>query len=247
MSEDAHTDRERILAMAKAAATLPEPYRRQAVMGLMRERYRVTLEQATAGLQIDPPCTEAEVFYAGYGDATGREYWSAWLFPGKATADQLAWLIATHASCSAEEFERVRKQLEAGLAAIADQPARAMVEHLIADPDTGRFVPPSLRAYLELGATPACPVGAVPAPGIAQKPPGASPVKKKRKSPQRDRVKAEMRAEVEAGNDVFEWSETAMEAQFKACRDVCRRALGELKAESPIVGIVGRQRPTVDK
>ncbi len=124
---------ERIATMAKVAAALPEPHRRQSVLGLMRERYRSILS-ATDPRAGELPCTEAEVFYAGYGDANGREYWSAWLFPGKATADQIAWLIAAHASCSAEQFERVRAQLVASLAAIADQPARTMAEHLVADP-----------------------------------------------------------------------------------------------------------------
>src|SRR5258707_11764714 len=109
VAQDARSARDRILDMARAAAARSEPRRRQAIMGLMRERYRSVLSAADprAG---DLPCTEAEVFYAGYGDGTGREYWGAWLFPGKATADQVAWLIAVHASCSAEEFDRVRVQ-----------------------------------------------------------------------------------------------------------------------------------------
>jgi len=206
---------ERIATMAKAAAALPEPHRRQSVLGLMRERYRSILSAA------DPradklPCTEAEVFYAGYGDAAGREYWSAWLFPGRANADQVAWLIAAHASCSAEQFERVRAQLIASLAAIADQPARAMVEHLFADPDTGRFVPASLLAYLGI------------APAGQSKP---SAGRRGQRPIQRERVQAAMRAALDAGGDIFGMKEEALAATFQASRTTCRDARNALAAE----------------
>jgi hypothetical protein len=217
MSEEARSDRDRILDMARAASAFPEPQRRRAIMGLMRERYRSVLSAADS-LAGDLPCTEVEVFNAGYGDATGRGYWDAWLFPGKATANELAWLIAVHASCSAEEFERVKKQLTAGLAMIADKPARAMVEHLIADPDTGRFVPASLRACLGIA-----PMGqSTPSAGRR----GQRPV-------QRERVQAAMRASLDAGGDIFGMKEEAMAATFEASRDTCREARKALARERP--------------
>jgi hypothetical protein len=217
---DARTNRELILGMAGSSAALPEPHRRRAVMGLMRERYRSVLSAADPRVN-ELPCTEAEVFYAGYGDATGREYWSAWLFPGKATADQLAWLIAAHASRSAEEFERVRKQLAASLAAIAEQPVRAIVKHLVADPDTGRFVPTSLRAFLEVEQN-AQPASATPA---------TAPRRRGQRPMQRERVQAAMWAALEAGTDIFGMKEEALAAAFQASRTTCRDARKILEAE----------------
>jgi hypothetical protein len=221
LEKESRSDRERILDMARAAAALPEPSRRQRIAGLMHERL---ISRAEASV------TAEEVFYAGYGDAPG-DYWCAWLFPGKSTADGLASLIAAATSSSDQEYRRAKVHLTAALTAIADKPARAMAEHLAADPDTARFVPASLRAYLELGATPACPAPATPGPGVAQKPPGVLPTRRRKDSPQRDRVKAEMRAAVKAGSDVFGMKEEEMKERFQASREVCRKARNELEAE----------------
>ena len=217
--QDTRSDRDRILAMARAAAAFPEPYRRQSVMGLMRDRYRSVLSAADprAG---DFPCTEAEVFYAGYGDATGRDYWSAWFFPGKANANQVAWLIAAHASRSDEEFERVRKRLATALELIGARPSREMAQHLVADPDTSRFVPASLQAFLEVDRD-----GSLAKPSTVRRR-GQRPV-------QRDRVQAAMRAALEAGTDIFVMKEEALAATFQASRTTCRDARNALASKRP--------------
>jgi hypothetical protein len=250
--KDERPAREQFLGRARYAFDRPESERRRTATGLIYERnHGRTITDGVIGPEVEPVYSVEDVFLYVYGDATGRSYWEAYLFPGKLgtdevpRADELARLLAKH---HAGDFERVRKQIAASLAAVADKSAREMAEHLVADSDTSRFVPPSLRAYLDLRATPAAPTAA-PDPGITQKPP-----KRVRAHPERDRVKAAMRAMVETGDDVFDrirWPEETMVATFNASREVCRLARQELleeqKAESPIVGIVGRQRPTMNK
>lgn len=221
MNVEQRTDRARILAMASSAGALPEPHRRRAIMGLMRERYRLILSAADPRM-LGLPCTEAEVFYAAYSDAGGRDYWAAWLFPGKATAEQLVWLLAAHISRSAEEFERVRVMLTVNLGSIDAQSSREMATRLVADPDARRFVPVSLRAFLDgLVSTATAPPASSAPPKQARRR-GRRPVK-------RERVKAAMREALAGGQDVFGMKEVAMEELFKASRDVCRRARDELQ------------------
>jgi hypothetical protein len=161
LEKKSRTEGERILDMATAAAAFHEPFRRQAIMGLMHDRFRWI--PSAADPRADQPlcCTEAEVFYAGYGDETGSEYWKDWL-SGDLTVE-LARILAAHTSRSAEEFDHVRNTLAPALAPIARRPTREMVEHLIANPDTRRFVPASLRAFLEITSSPASVASATPA------------------------------------------------------------------------------------
>jgi hypothetical protein len=245
--QDPRTDRERILDLAKAAGALPEPFRRQAIMGLMRERYRQPIPSAIdPRTEQPPPPTEAAVFYAGCGDASGREYWSNWLFPRKATeaaADQLAGLLAAHIMRSNEEYEPFRKMIAAALAPLAGRPAREMIEHLVADPDTRRFVPASLRAFLEV--EPAEPPVRVHTPSSAPAIPtqdGPLPV-------ERDRVVKAMRQAVADGFDVLGTKNTSLEVMFDAKRTTTRDAKKVLKAEiaAGVAGVAARQTPVNGK
>lgn len=164
LEKKSRTDRERILDMATAAAALHEPFRRQAIMGIMHDRFRWIPSAADPRADQPPCCKEAEVFYAGYGDATGREYWSAWI-SGDLTVE-LERVLAAHTSRSVEEFDHVRNTLADALAPIAGRPPREMVKHLIENIDKRRFVPDSLRAYIETTSSPDS-VASTP-PGTAQ-------------------------------------------------------------------------------
>lgn len=215
---DTRTDRERISAMARAAAALPEPYRRRAVMGLLRERYRQRLpaEGATVMHAEQPPCcSEAEVFYDAYGDETGREYWAAWLFPGKVAPVELARLLAAHISRGVQEFEHVRMALSAALTETGGISACAIVGRLLEDPDTRRFVPASLRAYHanENSSVP----DKQPITRSASRRRGQKPLL-------RDLVLKSMREVQMEGIDVVDMKEEAMAEMFKASRKTCRAA-----------------------
>jgi hypothetical protein len=140
--------RERILDRARAAADLPEPFRRRAILGLLHDRFRSVFSCMDPRADQPPACTESELFELWCGDATGREYWAGVLYPGKTDAPQLAWTLAVHISRSEEEFQHVRKTLSEALAPISNLSAREMVECLLDDPETRRFVPALLQEFV---------------------------------------------------------------------------------------------------
>ena len=236
--EISHPGRERhILAMAAAAAAFPEPFRRYAVLGLLRERFRQTIGDATTGRPVEPSCRGAEVFFAAYGDVTGRAFWRAWLFPGNATADWLASLLAVHVSRSEAEFEHVCKMLAAALTPLTGRPALEMAEHLAANPDTARYMPASLAEFL---------ADAPPTPPAAA--PGTP--RKRRTGPravERTRVVDAMGDALRSGVDVFAEKHIALAARFGAKRTTCREALRVLEAEHRPAGVAGRQTPVNGK
>jgi hypothetical protein len=190
--------REQILGMARAAAALPEPARRRTVLAIMRERGRWIALGTDAG-------SEPTVLYEACGDAGGRAYWSAWLFPGKATATDLARLLSAHAAHGEAAFLRLQAAFLDALRPVLDRSAREMVERLLEDPDVSRHIPISLRAFIS--AEPIAAVNKKTKP--AKIPPGKKPVLK-------TLVRRAMIEAQERGIPVLDISIEALRAEFKA-------------------------------
>jgi hypothetical protein len=170
MSEDVpRVGRQWIIASARGARNLPEPERRQAVRRLIREAYRSAPSEAArlAAMILtdyERPPTADEIVAEVYDKPA--DYWDGWLFEGNHDAGDLADLLATHAATSGTNQIEIRDRLLKGLVAAAGRPAREMVKHLIANPDTRRFVPASLQTFLETASLPAS--AASTTPGTAQ-------------------------------------------------------------------------------
>ena len=146
---DPRTARERLLKMAAAARQLPRAQRRRTVMRLMHETYCRPIVAATARQEPDLRCSVAEIFYAAYGDGTGREYWAAWMVV-TLSERELATLLATHTASNERQFQvRRREALEAIETLPSGRQAQAVVERLLLDRNTEHLIPGELRTYLD--------------------------------------------------------------------------------------------------
>ena len=96
-----HLTRERLLGMAKAAATFEPPQRRVAVLGLVRQLVTGVPDE-NFNLRLPPPLVQvAEIFTEAYGDPTGAAYWENCLDYGE--IELLPRLLAAHLAAEANE------------------------------------------------------------------------------------------------------------------------------------------------
>jgi hypothetical protein len=249
--EDTRSIRDRMLAQAAAAAKFPEPKRRWAVLGLMRQRFQPqTIGEAVQQAQdlaegketSASHCTEDEVFEAAYGDASGRDYWDAWLFEGR-PVEELAKLLAAHCAASEHEFQAAFSELKEALGRQSHDTSGDSIRWLISNPNTSHLVPAGLIAFLrpETRAAPALP--ATHERPLENKPRNASPVSsisKTRPSPVKDRVKEGM---AQMDNDaLLKMLGKEMADHFCASRTICNEARSEVLSAN-----VGRQKTSNDK
>jgi hypothetical protein len=145
--------RTRLLSLARAAAELPEPQRRHAVAGLIRERFGA--EEFKAAFRGDPPvipCTVEEIILCAY--PTTGHYWRAWLY-GRLDRYELIRRLAEATAVSEIDLQRRRRRLDVALAAcplnIDDSAAEVATRWLADHPDAEGLLPPSLVSYLRPG------------------------------------------------------------------------------------------------
>jgi hypothetical protein len=153
-SVDTRNRREQTLGRAGAAAELPEPQRRRAVKGLVKERWQITAddfrdpESCRSRAQNGYPesATEAEIFCRAYGDE-GADYWRAWFFEPMQQREFID-LLATHGAGTLAQYENWGRQLAE--TRLTEQCGRCEAEWLLDNPNTAHLVPPSLRRWLKL-------------------------------------------------------------------------------------------------
>jgi hypothetical protein len=141
---------EHLLARAEAAATLPEPFRRRAILGIIEERLlAATPEARFQGEFPDNPGPIEPFIFAAYPAI--ERFWRAWLYD-PLSANELIHLMATTAATGMIDRQRrsnlLRPVVERYSGDIATDTAATVVRWLSDHPDAEEVLPPSVIAYL---------------------------------------------------------------------------------------------------
>jgi hypothetical protein len=147
--------------VAHDASTLPEPQRRQATAGVIRERTRQSIEDAMRNVIPDPGITVEEAI-AAVGYPTADHYWRAWLYAPPPREELLTRLVEPQAVNEAD-FQRRTWKLRTLLEQCPEKETIAALQWLAGHPDAPLH--PSFVAYLAQPAPPdAAPAARLPTP-----------------------------------------------------------------------------------
>jgi hypothetical protein len=145
--------RERLLEHARAVRELPEPDRRNAILGIIKERYAQTWEAFFRGDRPEIPCSIEDVILCAY-ETTDR-FWRGCLHDAWPHATIIDLLAITAATSGLDE-QRRRRLLDLVLVrypgAVNTVPAAGVARWLAQHPDAEELVHPTLAAYLDPAA-----------------------------------------------------------------------------------------------
>jgi hypothetical protein len=142
--------RESTLLLAKMCEGFYEPVRRRQVAKIFHHRFGGLSSDAWLIMSSrDHICTEEEIFERSYADASGYEYWRAWLFSGATSVDELANVLAVHWARNDLHWAKTSTELEAAAKFAPSTSPLDLVRWWRENPDTSRFVSASLASYLD--------------------------------------------------------------------------------------------------